>query len=182
MVLNNDLSKSNNKNDHLTRPRESPGLNARISRHLPLGVLINNYCFRKSQVRITKDFLFVDLRKKNKFTYFQISTSKLTICITIMTRHDETKLRIICFTKTKWLLLNFQFLINMIKRTQQKIRGQTIDKTVTILNRTKPNQTGRNPLFETAWALYIVSGGTTPKTTTELKINPDQGIIKDFGT
>ena len=29
-----------------------------------LGVLINNYCYGKFQVRITRDFLFVNLRKK----------------------------------------------------------------------------------------------------------------------
>ena len=31
---------------------------------LPLGVLINNYCYGKSQVRIATDPFFVDLRKK----------------------------------------------------------------------------------------------------------------------
>ena len=31
---------------------------------LPLGVEINNYCYVKSQVRITRDVFFVDLREK----------------------------------------------------------------------------------------------------------------------
>ena len=29
-----------------------------------LGIQINNYCYGKSQVRVTRDFLFVDLSKK----------------------------------------------------------------------------------------------------------------------
>ena len=42
---------------------------------------MNNYCYVKSQVRITRDFLFVDLRKETESTYFQIFTSKLSIYI-----------------------------------------------------------------------------------------------------
>ena len=51
----------NNKNEHLTRPWEGSGLNAWVSTYHYLVVLINNYCYGKSQVRITRDFLFVDL-------------------------------------------------------------------------------------------------------------------------
>ena len=60
----------NNKNDHLTRPESR----SRVSTHeyldtITLGVLINNYYYGKSQVRLTRDFLFVDLRKVlNLFT------------------------------------------------------------------------------------------------------------------
>ena len=64
-------------------------------------------------MRITRDFFFVDLRKKlNSLTsrFRQVSCP----CITI---HDEIKLRIICLTKTEGLLSNSLFLM---KRTQQK--------------------------------------------------------------
>ena len=56
-----------------------------------------------------------------------------------ITIHDAPKSRIICLTKTKGLLpSNFQFLV---KRTQQRLRGQTINKTVTNQNHTEPKQT-----------------------------------------
>ena len=107
----------NNKNDHLTRPWER----ARVSTHeylhtITLIVLINNYCYGKSQVRITRDFL-VDLHNYGtEFTYFQIFTRKLSISVTI---HDATKSWIICLKKKPDgpLPSNFQFLM---KRTQQK--------------------------------------------------------------
>ena len=37
---------------------------------------------------------------------FQISTNKLSICITMITIHDETRSQIICLTKTEGLLLS----------------------------------------------------------------------------
>ena len=42
-----------------------------------------------------------------------------------------------------------QILSFLWKGYNKKLRGQTIDKTVTIPIQTEPNQTGRNPLFET---------------------------------
>ena len=53
----------NNKNDHLTRPREGPGLNAWVSRYHYPWSSNKQYCYGKSQVRITRVFLFADLRK-----------------------------------------------------------------------------------------------------------------------
>ena len=36
----------------------------------PLGVLINNYCCEKSQMRLTRDLFFADLSKKlNSLTF-----------------------------------------------------------------------------------------------------------------
>ena len=82
---------------------------------ITLGVLINNYCYGKSQVRITRDFLFVDLRKVLNSLTYRFLRVELSISITI---HGATKSRIICLIKTETLLLsNSQFLM---KRTKQK--------------------------------------------------------------
>ena len=102
----------------------------------PLGVPINNYCYGKSQERITRDFLFVDLTEELSSGYIYIFTSKLWISITV---HDVTKSRIICFTKTGGLLPSNSKLF--IKRTQKRLRGQTINKTVTNQNYTEPKRT-----------------------------------------
>ena len=52
---------------------------------LPLGVLLfNNYtCYGKSQMRITRDFLFVDLRKKLNSLIFRFRKNKLSISVTM---------------------------------------------------------------------------------------------------
>ena len=63
-VFNNDLPKSQNKNNLLTRPRGVSRLNAYVSKYHTFEILINNFCHGKSQVQITRDVLFVLLRKK----------------------------------------------------------------------------------------------------------------------
>ena len=102
-----------------------------------LGALINNYCYGKSQVRITRDFLFVDLRKElNSITSRFLLVSCRYLYITI---HDATKSRIICLTYTEGLFpSNSKFLM---KRHSKRLRGQTINKTVTNPNYTKPKRT-----------------------------------------
>ena len=110
---------------------------------ITLGVLINNYCYGKSLVRITRDFFFVDLPKKLNSLNLKISSGKLCICITI---HNATKSRIICLTKTEGLLpSNSQFLIK--KDHNKRFRGQTINKTVTNQNHTEPNRYLKPGLF-----------------------------------
>ena len=117
-----------------------PG-SARVSTYVYLHTitlvdLINNYCYGKSQVRITRDFLFVDLHMVLNSLTPRFFTRKLPISITI---RDATKSQIICFTKTEWPLpSNSQF---RMKRTQQRVRRQTINKTVTNQNHTKPKRT-----------------------------------------
>ena len=94
----------------------------------PLGILINNYSYGKSEVRITRDFLFVDLRKKMSSFNSRFRRVKLSICITIL---DETKLRIICLTKPE----DFPQIISFLCIGHNKrLRGQTIDKNATIPN------------------------------------------------
>ena len=104
----------NNKNENLTRPREDLTLNAWAPGYHYLGVLINNFCYGKSQERITKGFFLVDLRNKlNSLTCRFLQGSSISITI-----HNATTSRIICLTKTDVLVLsNSQFLM---KRTQQK--------------------------------------------------------------
>ena len=83
------------------------------------GVLINNHCYGKSQVRITRDFLFVDLRKvPNSLTSRFLLLSKLSISITI---HDATKSRIIFLTKTF-----IKFLVSYVKDTKDSEARQLI--------------------------------------------------------
>ena len=89
-------------------------------------------------MRITRDFFFVDLRKKLNSLTCRFFTSKLSIWITI---HDAIKSQAICLTKIEGLLpLNSLFLMN---RTQQKTPrpGQTINKSVTNQNHTEPSRT-----------------------------------------
>ena len=87
-------------------------------------------------MRITREFLYVDLRKYGtELTYFQIFARKLLISITI---HDTTKSWIISLTKTEGLLpSNSQFLM---KKTQQKT-PRSDNKNVTNHNHTEPKRT-----------------------------------------
>ena len=111
--------------------------------HHPLGVVINNYCHGKYQLRITRDFLF--LTYVRYWIHFQIFTSKLWVSMTI---HDATKSRIICLTKTEGLLpSNSQFLM---KRAQQKT-PRPDNKTLTNQNHTELKRP--NLLFETGHCL-----------------------------
>ena len=130
---------NNNNNDHLTRPREGPWLNVWVSTYrYPRSS--NNYWYGKSEVRITGDFFFVDLRKKlHSLTDFY---KELSIWIII---HDATKSRIICLTRAEGLLWsNSQFLMN---RTQQKdSEARRLIKPRPA--RTIPNQNEPKPLFE----------------------------------
>ena len=116
---------------------------ARISMHeyldaITLGVLRNNYCYGKYQLRITRA-----LRKVLNSHTFQIFTSKLWLSITI---HDATKSRIICLTKTEGFL-PIKFSVSYEKGHNQRLQGQTSNKTVTNQNHTEPNEP--KLLFET---------------------------------
>ena len=68
---------------------------------ITLGVLINNYCYGKTQLRITRDFL-CDLRRvlnsRNTSIFLRVS------CRYLLTVHDATKSLIIYLTKTGGLL------------------------------------------------------------------------------
>ena len=127
----------NNKNDHLTRPREGPRLiSAWVSRYITLAVLINNYCYVKSQERIPGDFLFVDLRKELNSLTSRFCTSNLSISIII---HDATKSR----TRTSSLKLSVSYEKDTTKdsKAKQLIRLWP--------PRTIPNQNEPKLLFET---------------------------------
>ena len=105
----------NNKNDHLNRPWEGPGLNAWVSRyHYPRSSNTQLMLWKISSAD-NQGLLLCWLTWETEFTYLQISSNKLLICITI---HDATKSWIICLTKPEGLLPSkSQFLM---KRTQQK--------------------------------------------------------------
>ena len=74
--------------------------------NITLGVQINKYCYWKSQVRMTRNFLPVDLCKE-----LNSLTSRFLLVISITT-HDATKSRIIYLTETEGLIpSNSQFVI-----------------------------------------------------------------------
>ena len=77
----------NNKNDHLTRPWEGPGLNAWVFRYPTPRSYNKQQLLWKISSAHNQGLPLCWLTQETKFTYFQISTSKLSICITI---HDET--------------------------------------------------------------------------------------------
>ena len=82
-------------------------------------------------MRLTRDFLFVDLLNKlNSLTFRSRHLVKFDMNRGIKqfnnTIHDKTKSRIICLAKNQGHLTNYQFLM---KRTQ-KIWSQTMDKTM----------------------------------------------------
>ena len=102
---------------------------------IPLEVLINNYCYGKSQMRIARDFLFVGLRKKlNSLTSrFRQVSCRYVLCITI---HDETKSRIICLAKPKDYLSFKRFSVTYEKDTTKDSEAKPLIK----LYQSKPNQ------------------------------------------
>ena len=116
----------NNKNDRRLNPgRETHEYNNYITvlhtRWLDIiGVQINNYCHGKSLLRLTRDFLFGDSRKKLNsltFRFRQVSFRHyMNILNSSITIHDQIKSRIFCLAKHQGHLTNYQFLM---KRTQQ---------------------------------------------------------------
>ena len=96
--------------------------------HYPLGDLINN-CYGKSQMHLIRDFPIVDLRKKLKLLTSRCRQVLDMYRLIKLSNNNTwwTELWIICLAKHQDFLTNCQFLM---KRTQQKIRNQTIDKTM----------------------------------------------------
>ena len=89
------------------------------------------FCYGKSQVRITRDFLFVGLRK-NWFTYFQMFTSKFV-------KNRRT-------SPTK-------FSVSYEKDTTKDSEARQLIKPWT--TRTIPNSNEPKPLFETGQCVVI---------------------------
>lgn len=104
---------------------------------------------KKTQVWITRDFLFVDLLKKlNSLTSrFRQVSCQYTISI-----YDETILLIICLTKNGGFYLNSQLLKKMIQKNLRSNRYWWNR------NQTKPNRIRPNPCNQTEPKLLLESG------------------------
>ena len=138
----------NNKNGHLR---------TRVSTHeylhtITLVVLINNYCYGKSQVRITRDFLFVDLRK--------VLNSLTSRFLRVSCGYLYTWSRIICLTKTEGLLPDS---VSYEKDTRKDSEARQLIKpcpTRTILNQNEPKllfETGQGPVSNYSFSFGFVT-------------------------